>query len=96
MDVSRQEVLRVAALARLHFAEDELEPLARDMSAILGFVAQLAQVDVNGVAPMLHVTPLATAFREDEPGETLPPEDWLEAVPWREGSFPGVPRFVEE
>ncbi|MDQ7793600.1 MAG: Asp-tRNA(Asn)/Glu-tRNA(Gln) amidotransferase subunit GatC [bacterium] len=96
MTVSRDDVLRVAALARLRFEEEDLERLAADMNAILGLVDQLDRVDTAAAAPMASVLPLVNAFREDEPAATLDPDDWLRAAPWREGPFPGVPRFVEE
>lgn len=96
MRVSREQVLRVAALARLHVAAGETEALARDLGAMLEFVAQLDAVDVTAVAITPPVFPPGAPLRPDEAAETLPPDDWLPAVPWREGAFPAVPRFVEE
>ncbi|HLH13186.1 MAG TPA: Asp-tRNA(Asn)/Glu-tRNA(Gln) amidotransferase subunit GatC, partial [Solirubrobacteraceae bacterium] len=53
--IARDEVLHVAALARLALAEDELEPMARELSAVLDHVAKLGELDLDEVEPTAHV-----------------------------------------
>lgn len=53
--IGREEVLQVAQLARLALAEEEIEPMARELSAVLDHVAKIAELDLDGVAPTSHV-----------------------------------------
>ena len=66
MSVDADKVRRVAHLARLAVAEDEVEHLRGELNAILAFVEQLAEVNVDGVEPMTSVTPMAMKTRQDE------------------------------
>ena len=66
MSVDADTVRRIAHLARIAVAEDEVENLQGELNAILAFVEQLAEVDVDGVEPMTSVTPMAMKMREDE------------------------------
>ena len=63
MAIDKETARRVAHLARIAVAEDELEPLAAKLSGILGFMEQLNEVDVSGVEPMTSVTPMRLALR---------------------------------
>jgi len=94
--VAREQVGRIAELACLALDETERETMACTLNAILDYVELLERVDTSDVPAMAHVLPPWDAMREDEPGPTLPPEEWLDQVPSRTGPFPMVPRFVEE
>ncbi len=59
MSVDAATVRRIAHLARIAVAEDEVEHLRRELNAILAFVEQLSEVDVEGVEPMTSVIPMA-------------------------------------
>ena len=65
MAVDAATVRRIAHLARIAVAEEEIEPLQDELNAILAFVEQLSEVDVEGVEPMTSVTPMAMKKRED-------------------------------
>jgi aspartyl-tRNA(Asn)/glutamyl-tRNA(Gln) amidotransferase subunit C len=81
--IDRDEVLHVARLARLQLSEDELEPMARELSAVLDHIATIAQLDLDDVAPMTHVVAdgISTTLREDEPWDSLPHEVALAQAP---------------
>jgi aspartyl-tRNA(Asn)/glutamyl-tRNA(Gln) amidotransferase subunit C len=81
--IDRDEVLHVARLARLQLSEDEIEPMARELSAVLDHIATIAQLDLDDVAPMTHVLAdgMPTALREDEPWDSLPREVALAQAP---------------
>jgi aspartyl-tRNA(Asn)/glutamyl-tRNA(Gln) amidotransferase subunit C len=79
--IDRDEVLHVARLARLQLAEDEIEPLARELSAVLDHVAKISELDLDGVPPTSHVVEVSGALRADEPRESLPREVALAQAP---------------
>ena len=95
MAVDTQTVRRVAHLARMAVAEDEVEGLGRELNAILAFVEQLADVDVAGVEPMTSVTPMAIKTRKDEVNDGEIADAVLANAPEREDNFFVVPKVVE-
>jgi aspartyl-tRNA(Asn)/glutamyl-tRNA(Gln) amidotransferase subunit C len=72
--ISREEVLHVARLARLALSEEELEPMARELSAVLDHVAKIGELDLRDVPPTSHVVEVTGALRPDEPVPSLPRE----------------------
>jgi aspartyl-tRNA(Asn)/glutamyl-tRNA(Gln) amidotransferase subunit C len=95
MSVDADTVRRVAHLARLAVAEDEVEHLRGELNAILAFVEQLAEVNVDGVEPMTSVTPLAMKMRQDEVTDGNIAEAVMANAPAREDHFFLVPKVVE-
>lgn len=89
--IDREEVLHVARLARLKLGEDEIEPLARELSAILDHVAHIGELDLDGVAPTTHVIEMTGALRADEPRASLPREVALAQAPAVSGNGFSVP-----
>ncbi|HEX3911851.1 MAG TPA: Asp-tRNA(Asn)/Glu-tRNA(Gln) amidotransferase subunit GatC [Solirubrobacteraceae bacterium] len=79
--IDRDEVLHVARLARLALGEDELEPMARELSAVLDHIAKIGELDLEDVAPTSHVVELTGALRPDRPRPSLPREVALEQAP---------------
>lgn len=64
--LSRDDVLKLAALSRISLSDDEVEAFAEELSAILGYVEQLSGVDVTGLEPTNQVTGLTNVMRPDE------------------------------
>jgi aspartyl-tRNA(Asn)/glutamyl-tRNA(Gln) amidotransferase subunit C len=95
MSVDADTVRRVAHLARLAVAEDEVEHLRGELNAILAFVEQLAEVNVDGVEPMTSVTPMAMKMRQDEVTVGNIAEAVMANAPAREDHFFLVPKVVE-
>jgi aspartyl-tRNA(Asn)/glutamyl-tRNA(Gln) amidotransferase subunit C len=95
MSVDAATVRRVAHLARIAVADDEIEHLKGELNAILAFVEQLSEVDVAGVEPMTSVIPMAMKKREDVATDGGNPESILKNAPAREGDFFMVPKVVE-
>jgi aspartyl-tRNA(Asn)/glutamyl-tRNA(Gln) amidotransferase subunit C len=79
--IARDEVLHVARLARLALSDEEVEPMARELSAILDHVAAMRELDLTNVAPTSHVVELTGALRPDEPRPCLPREVALAQAP---------------
>jgi aspartyl-tRNA(Asn)/glutamyl-tRNA(Gln) amidotransferase subunit C len=95
MSVDVDTVRRVAHLARVAVAEDEVDHLQGELNAILAFVERLAEVDVAGVEPMTSVTPMAMKMRKDEVTDGGIADDVLANAPAREDHFFVVPKVVE-
>ena len=74
-------MLHVARLARLELGEDEIEPMARELSAVLDHVAKIAELDLSGVPPTSHVVEVTGALRADEPRPCLEREVVLSQAP---------------
>jgi aspartyl-tRNA(Asn)/glutamyl-tRNA(Gln) amidotransferase subunit C len=79
--ISREEVLHVARLARLELGEAEIEPMERELSAVLDHVARIKELDLADVEPTSHVVELTSALREDVVRPCLPREVALAQAP---------------
>jgi aspartyl-tRNA(Asn)/glutamyl-tRNA(Gln) amidotransferase subunit C len=95
MSVDAATVRRIAHLARIAVAEEEIEHLRGEINAILTFVEQLSEVDVRGVEPMTSVTPMQMKRRPDLVTAGGDPDAVLRNAPAREGNFFVVPKVVE-
>jgi aspartyl-tRNA(Asn)/glutamyl-tRNA(Gln) amidotransferase subunit C len=79
--IDRDEVLHVARLARLALGEEEIEPMARELSAVLDHVAKIGELDLHDVPPSTHVGDVSGGLREDEPRASLPRDVALAQAP---------------
>jgi aspartyl-tRNA(Asn)/glutamyl-tRNA(Gln) amidotransferase subunit C len=95
MSVDADTVRRVARLARIAVVEDEVENLRGELNAILAFVEQLSEVNVDDVEPMTSVTPTAMKMREDKVTDGGIPDAVMANAPAHEGHFFLVPKVVE-
>jgi aspartyl-tRNA(Asn)/glutamyl-tRNA(Gln) amidotransferase subunit C len=95
MSVDAVTVRRIAHLARIAVAEDEVEHLRGEINAILAFVEQLGEVDVTGVEPMTSVTPMAMKKRADAVTDGGIADDIVRNAPQTEDHFFLVPKVVE-
>ena len=95
MSVDAQIVRRIAHLARIAVADEEIEHLRGELNAILDFVEQLREVNVDGVEPMTSVIPMPMKKRADEVTDGGIAEDIVKNAPAREDHFFAVPKVVE-
>ncbi len=95
MSVDKDTVRRIARLARIRVQEDELQPLANELSSILEWIEQLGEVNTEGVEPMTSVEDMPMKKRPDEVVDGNRAEDILANAPRREGNFFVVPKVVE-
>jgi aspartyl-tRNA(Asn)/glutamyl-tRNA(Gln) amidotransferase subunit C len=95
MSVDATTVRRIAHLARIAVADDEVEHLKGEINAILDFVEQLQEVDVTGVEPMTSVTPMTMKKRQDIVTDGNDADAVLKNAPVREGNYFAVPKVVE-
>jgi aspartyl-tRNA(Asn)/glutamyl-tRNA(Gln) amidotransferase subunit C len=92
--ITAEQVRHVARLSRLALDESQLARLTPQLESILGYVAKIGEVDVSGVEPMAHATPLVNVLRDDVPGEPLPLEQVLANAPETDGPFFKVPKII--
>ncbi|ATU91953.1 Asp-tRNA(Asn)/Glu-tRNA(Gln) amidotransferase subunit GatC [Phyllobacterium zundukense] len=95
MSVDISTVKRVAHLARIAVSEDDATRMTGQLNAILGFVEQLNEVNVDGVEPMTSVTPMAMKKREDVVNDGSKAADIVANAPIHEENFFVVPKVVE-
>ena len=95
MSVDAATVKRIGRLARIRVEEGEVEKYQGEINAILGFVEQLGEVNVEGVEPMTSVTPMQLRRREDKVSDGGYAEQIVANAPLTEDNFFMVPKVVE-
>jgi aspartyl-tRNA(Asn)/glutamyl-tRNA(Gln) amidotransferase subunit C len=95
MSVDADTVRRIAHLARIAVAEDEVEHLKDELNAMLAFVEQLGEVKVEGVEPMTSVTPMTMKKRVDAVTDGGIAEDIVRNAPSSDDNYFVVPKVVE-
>ena len=94
MNISKEEVAKVAHLARLELSEQEVAEITGQLDRILGYIAKLNELDTKDVAPTTHALAIHNAFREDEVKPSLPREEALANGPRQNGEAFVVPRII--
>ena len=93
--LSKQDVLKLARLARLRLTDTEVEKYQKELSAILGYVEHLDSVDVSELTPTYQVSGLTNIVRADEIIDyKMSQEDLLKNAPKLDGSFIKVKRML--
>jgi aspartyl-tRNA(Asn)/glutamyl-tRNA(Gln) amidotransferase subunit C len=95
MSLDPATVRRIAKLARIRLDDAEVPRLEGELNAILGYVEQLSEVDVDGVQPLSGGAQMAMRLREDVVNDGDYPERVLANAPDRIGNFFAVPKVVE-
>ena len=95
MAVDAETVRRIAHLARIAVANDEVEHLGGELNAMLAFVEQLSEANVEGVEPMTSVTPMTMKKRADAVTDGGIAEDIVRNAPLSEDNYFVVPKVVE-
>lgn len=95
MKITRQEVEKVARLARLELTEAEKDAFTGQMDAILAYVDKLNELDTDGVVATSHAVPMENAFREDVVRPSIGIDNALANAPEKVASFFKVPKVIE-
>ena len=95
MSVDSATVRRIAHLARIAVTEAEVPHLQSELNAMLAFVEQLSEVNVDGVEPMTSVTPMEMKKRVDVVNDGEIPDDVVRNAPETQNHFFLVPKVVE-
>ncbi|MDD3815030.1 MAG: Asp-tRNA(Asn)/Glu-tRNA(Gln) amidotransferase subunit GatC [Desulfocapsaceae bacterium] len=94
MKITKEEVEKVAHLARLNLSAEELETMTTQLDTILSYVAKLEELDTTGVQAMTHAFSESNAFREDKVTASLAREEALANGPSQNGEAFVVPRII--
>jgi aspartyl-tRNA(Asn)/glutamyl-tRNA(Gln) amidotransferase subunit C len=95
MPLPRETVLKVAQLARLQLAPEEIDAFAEQLGAILDYVLRLDELDTRQVEPMVHAIEVANVFRDDVLVPSLPRSVALANAPKTDGKYFLVPAILE-
>jgi aspartyl-tRNA(Asn)/glutamyl-tRNA(Gln) amidotransferase subunit C len=93
MDI--EQTRKVAKLARLDLSEADLVTMTTQLSAILSYVDQLAELNTENVEPMAHPLPVRNVFRDDVIQPSLPVDAALQNAPNRSGDYFAVPAILD-
>ena len=94
--LSRDNVIKVAMLARLALSDDELSSLTDELSQIVGFVSQLSEINTDDVDPLAHPLDSQNVFREDRPIPSLTTAEALRCAPQHDDECFLVPAVLGE
>src|SRR5258708_8986202 len=100
MSLSAEQVAWVAHLARLEWTAEERATMTAQLNSIVDYVAQLQQVNTDGVEPLAHALDVHNVFRADEPAPSLSVDEALANAPDRRSNakgeqFYGVPAVLD-
>lgn len=95
MALDKTTVRNIALLARIKVPEEDLDPLADELSHIMGWVEQLAEIDTTDVPPMTSVSEMTWPRRDDTVTDGNRADDVLANAPDRKDGFYAVPKVVE-
>ena len=95
MKITREEVRRVAVLARLQLSPQEEETLTGQLDKILQYMEKLNKLDTAKVEPLAHAVDIVNAFREERVANQPAPDALLANAPAREKDFFKVPKIIE-
>ncbi|MCG3155135.1 MAG: Glutamyl-tRNA(Gln) amidotransferase subunit C [bacterium] len=94
MSISIEETRHLARLAKLTFSEEELARLARELDAIVGYVEQLKELNVENVPATAHVLDLCNVFREDRVAQDNSVKEILQNAPAHKLGYFSVPKVI--
>jgi len=95
MSLDKDTVKNMAYLARIRVEEDKLEPLAGELSAIMGWIEHLQELNTDGVEPMASVVAVGLPLRKDVVTDGNCRDAVLGNAPDAEDGFYAVPKVVE-
>jgi aspartyl-tRNA(Asn)/glutamyl-tRNA(Gln) amidotransferase subunit C len=95
MSLDPATVRRIARLARIHLADAEVVALQGELNGIVDWIAQLNEIDVEGIEPLTGAAHMALRLREDVVTDGGQREAVLANAPDRAGAFYAVPKVVE-
>jgi len=93
MEISKEQIKHLAHLSRLELSEAELDSMQGDMTKILGFVAKIEALDLEGAAPLTQMSKHVDVMRDDEVANMISKEEALKNAPDANSDYFRVPKF---
>ena len=93
--ITSEQVRHIALLGRLKLTDAEVERFTLELGAILGYIEQLTEVDVEGVEPTAHAVAVQNVFRGDEVRPSIGAEVAVSCAPQRQDTFFKVPKVLD-
>jgi aspartyl-tRNA(Asn)/glutamyl-tRNA(Gln) amidotransferase subunit C len=94
--IDQSQVKKVAKLSRLELTGEEVDEFAGQLSAILGYMAKMNELNTDNVEPLAHCLPITNVLRKDQIKESLGTEKALANAPQRDGEFFKVPKILDD
>ncbi len=95
MKVNKEDVIKIAHLARLELKEEKIQDMQDSINKVLDWMEALNAVDTSSVEPLVHMTPAINHFREDQAKATLDRQKALNLGPDTNESYFKVPQVIE-
>jgi len=96
MKIDNNLVDRLAELSKLEFEPADKEKIQADLQKILDLVEKLAEVNVEGVEPLIYMTDERNVLRKDEVKEMVSKEDALSNAPQKDSDYFRVPKVIKK
>jgi aspartyl-tRNA(Asn)/glutamyl-tRNA(Gln) amidotransferase subunit C len=96
MELNRELTLKLAALSRIEFSEEELVEIQADLQQMIGFVEKLNELDTSGIEPLTHISGEGNRLRNDEVKGSITTTLALSNAPAASGSFFTVPKVIKK
>jgi len=94
MNIDRETVLKMAHLARLEVAENEVKGISEDMERILTFIDKLNELETSKVEPLVYMSHEVGVMRPDEVIQSISHEEALLNAPVKDSDFFRVPKVI--
>lgn len=94
--LDQAQVRNVAKLARLELTDQEVEQFSVELSAIIGYIEKMNELNTDDVEPLAHCLPVHNVFRVDEPKQSLDVEKALQNAPQRADDYFKVPKVLDD
>jgi len=96
MKISREDIIKLADLARLELSEEQIAEMDSDMQKMLGFVEKLRELDVDHLEPVRYMTSNENVLREDVMESKYTKEDALRNAPLKDSDYIKVPKVLKK
>ncbi|MFN8414900.1 MAG: Asp-tRNA(Asn)/Glu-tRNA(Gln) amidotransferase subunit GatC [Cytophagaceae bacterium] len=94
MSISKEEIKKIAYLARLEFTEEELDNFSGDFNKILVWMEKLNELNTDKIQPLIHMSHEINVLREDEVKVTITHQEALANAPKKDTDYFRVPKFL--
>lgn len=96
MEVNDILIDKLANLSKLNFTGSEMQEIKNDLQRMIAFVEKLNELNLDGVAPLLHLSTEVNALREDEIKGSINRDEAFKNAPFHDNQFFKVPKVIKK